>query len=228
MSKDTRALVAECAGTFFFVFLGAGVIVTDQLTGGRSLGLLGIAICHGLALSLAVTATMRVSGAHLNPAVTIGLWAIGKIRPALAIEYIMAQLLGSVLAGLILIGVFDRTAWDPVHLGTPALAAGVSPALGMGLEIVMTFFLLFAILGTAVYAKPPIAIGGFGVGLTVFADILVGGPITGASMNPARNFGPALVSGFLANEWLYWVGPIIGAVLGCLLYYHAIADPQER
>jgi MIP family channel proteins len=228
VSKDTRALVAEFAGTFFFVFLGAGVIVTDQMTGGRSLGLLGIAICHGLALSLAVTATMRVSGAHLNPAVTVGLWSIGKIRTALAIEYIVVQLLGSTLAALILVGVYDRTVWDAVHLGTPALAQGVTPGLGLGVEIVLSFFLLFAILGTAVYAKPPIAIGGFGVGLTVFADILVGGPITGASMNPARNFGPAVVSGFMANEWLYWVGPIIGAVIACMLYYHAIADPAER
>ncbi len=228
MKQDTRALVAEFVGTFFFVFLGAGVIVTDQLTGGKMLGLLGIALCHGLALSLAVTATMRVSGGHLNPAVTVGLWSIGKIRTRLAAGYIVVQLLGSLLAAVILIAVFDKAVWDPVHLGTPALAAGVGRKLGIGLEIVLTFFLLFAILGTAAYAKSPIQIGGFGVGLTVFADILVGGPLTGASMNPARSFGPAIVSGFVANHWVYWLGPIVGALIATNLYYYLIADPQER
>jgi MIP family channel proteins len=228
MKQDSRALVAEFAGTFFFVFLGAGVIVTDQLTGGKTLGLLGIALCHGLALSLAVTATMRVSGGHLNPAVTIGLLSIGKIRAPQAAAYIAAQLLGSLLAALLLVTIFDRSVWDPVHLGTPGLAAGVGAGAGLWVEVLLTFFLMFAIMGTAVYAKPPIQIGGFGVGLTILADILVGGPVSGASMNPARSFGPAIISGFVQNHWLYWIGPIVGALIAANVYYHLIADPQER
>lgn len=122
-----------------------------------------------------------------------------------------------------------QSVWDPVHLGTPALVAGVGRKLGLWIEIMLTFFLLFSILGTAVYAKSPIQIGGFGVRLTIFADILVGGPLTGASMNPARSFGPAVRSGFLANHWVYRIGPIIGALLATNLYYYdAIADPEER
>jgi MIP family channel proteins len=171
---------------------------------------------------------MRVSGAHLNPAVTVAPWSIGKIRAPLAIGYIVAQLLGSLLAASLLTSVFDSSVWQAVHLGTPALGSGVSTGMGLGVEIVLTFMLLFAILGTAVYAKPPIQIGGFGIGLTVFADILVGGPITGASMNPARSFGPAIVSGFTENHWLYWVGPIIGGLIAANIYYYLIADPEER
>lgn len=228
MSEQTRALSAEFVGTFFFVFLGAGVIVADKFTGGSAIGLLGIAVCHGLALSLAVTATMRISGGHLNPAVTIGLWSIGKIQAGRAAAYIVAQLLGSLLAAALLVSVFDRSVWEPVHLGTPALASAVSPGLGLLVEVILTFCLLFSIMGTAVYAKPPIQIGGFGVGLTIFADILVGGPLTGASMNPARSFGPAVVSAFMANHWLYWVGPVIGAILATNVYYRTIVAPEER
>src|SRR2546422_3689765 len=110
MDQDRRALIAEFAGTFFFVFLGAGVICDDQLLGNK-LGLLGIAVAHGLALSVAVTATMRVSGAHLNPAVTFGLWTIGKIRGVLAVEYIVVQLLGSMFAAFLLTGAFPPMAW---------------------------------------------------------------------------------------------------------------------
>ncbi|HYL57754.1 MAG TPA: aquaporin [Candidatus Acidoferrales bacterium] len=227
MTQDARSVVAEFVGTFFFVTLGAGVIVTDQMMGGK-LGLPGIALCHGLALSLAVTATMRVSGGHLNPAVTVAMLTIGKIKPTMAGAYIIGQLLASLLAGAVLVSIFDKSVWDPVHLGTPALAAGVGVGLGVWVEIILTFFLIFAIMGTAVYAKSPIQIGGFGVGLTILADILVGGPVTGASMNPARSFGPAFISGFTNNHWVYWVGPIIGAVLAANIYYHMIADPAER
>jgi len=228
MKQDSRALIAELVGTFFFVTLGAGVIVTDYFTGGKTIGLLGIAVCHGLALSLAVTATMRVSGGHLNPAVTVAMWSLGKVNPPTAVAYILMQLIGSVLAAAVLLTIFDRSVWDPVHLGTPGLGAGVHQSMGMWIEIVATFFLLFAIMGTAVYAKSPIQIGGFGVGLTIFADILVVGPLTGASMNPARSFGPALMSGFMRDHWIYWVGPIIGALIAANVYYRFIADPDER
>ena len=227
MTQDARSVVAEFVGTFFFVTLGAGVIVTDQMMGGK-LGLAGIAVCHGLALSLAVTATMRVSGGHINPAVTVAMLTIGKIKPTMAGAYIIGQLLASLLAGAVLVSIFDKSVWDPVHLGTPALADGVGVGLGVWVEIILTFFLIFAIMGTAVYAKSPIQIGGFGVGLTILADILVGGPVTGASMNPARSFGPAIVSGFTDNHWVYWVGPIIGAVLAANVYYYMIADPADR
>jgi len=216
MDKRLTAVFAEAIGTFCFFVVGAGSIITDYYSKG-GVGLLGIALAHGLVLAIMISIFGRISGGHFNPAVTIGILVGQKIDAAMAGLYIAAQLVGAVCAGVVLRMVFDPAVWGPVHLGTPALGPGVSFGTGVLLETVMTFFLVMAVYGTAVDPQAP-KIAGFGIGLTVAFDILLGGPLTGASMNPARTFGPALASGYWDNHLVYWIGPIIGGVVGGLVY----------
>jgi MIP family channel proteins len=221
-----RPVVAELVGTFAFVFIGAGAIVTNTMTHG-AVGLLGIALAHGLALSIMISVFGATSGGHFNPAVTIGFLVTRRIAPLLALLYIVAQLVGATLAGLLLRIIFPEAVWQAAQLGTPNLAPGVSFGTGVLLEAVLTFFLLLAVFGTAVDERAP-KIGGFGIGLTVLFDILMGGPLTGASMNPARTFGPALAGGFWQNDLVYWIGPIIGGIIAALLYEYVILPRRER
>ncbi len=215
-----KPLIAELIGTFAFVFIGAGSIITNTLTNG-AVGLLGIALAHGLALAIMITVFAATSGGHINPAVTIGFMVTRRIAPLLGILYIVAQLVGATLAGLLLRAIYPQAVWQAAQLGTPMLAPGVSFGMGVLIEAVLTFFLLLAVFGTAVDPRAP-KIGGFGIGLTVAFDILMGGALTGASMNPARTFGPALAGGFWQNDLVYWIGPIIGAVIAALIYEYVI------
>ncbi|MFA5974862.1 MAG: aquaporin [Elusimicrobiota bacterium] len=216
MTEKLRPALVELIGTFAFFFIGAGSIITDSYTHG-GVGLIGIALAHGLILSVMVSAFGPISGGHFNPAISLGAWVGKKIKLSTLVLYVIAQLIGGSLAGFLLRAVFSSDVWMPVHLGTPALAAGVSPWTGVVLEAVLTFFLVLAVFGTAIDSMAP-KIGGFGIGLTVTADILVGGPLTGAAMNPARVFGPALAAGFWEYHWLYWVGPLIGGAAAGWLY----------
>ncbi len=216
MNDKLRPALAELVGTFIFFFIGAGAIITDNYTHG-AVGLIGIALAHGLALAVMVSALGPISGGHFNPAVTVGLWIAKKIPTSSLPFYIGAQLIGGVLAGLALRSVFTYDVWNRVHLGTPALAPFMSPFAAIGIEAILTMALMIAVLGTAVDSMAP-KIGGFGIGLTVTADILVGGPLTGGAMNPARVFGPGLVAGFWEYHWVYWIGPIAGASLASWLY----------
>lgn len=224
MSDNTRSALAEAIGTFFFVFIGGGSIIIHQMTGS---GLISIAIAHGLALSIAVSATMNISGGHINPAVTIGFLVAGKIEAGKAGTYIVAQLLGAALAGYLLLGFFPADAGAAVNLGTPALGEGVSPTMGLGIEIVTTFFLMWGIIGTAAGNKAPGGLGGFGVGLTLALVILATGPLTGAALNPARHFGTALAAGYFDNIWVYWLGPITGGIVGINLLLR-ILSPEDK
>ncbi len=221
--EDWKKVLAEVVGTFFFFFIGIGSIAGASQAGGA--GLLLVALAHGLALSIAITALGPISGGHFNPAVTVGLLVARKISPVLALLYILGQLIGGVAACLGLVMVLPRNVWEGFSLGTPGVATiGVGQAVL--LEAILTFFLVLAVFGTAVDARAP-KIGGFGIGLTVFVDILVGGPFTGGVMNPARAITPAIVSG-LWNDvwWIYWVGPIAGGIVAALLY-GAIFLPRE-
>jgi MIP family channel proteins len=222
-------VLAELVGTFIFVFIGAGSIITDKLAPPGTvgpLGLLGIALAHGLALSIVISIFGATSGGHINPAVTIGFLVTRRIVRFVGILYIVAQLVGATLAGLLLQAIFPQDVWQAAKLGTPGLGLGISPGTGILLEVILTFFLLLAVFGTAVDERAP-KIGGFGIGLTVLVDILVGGPLTGAAMNPARTFGPALAGGFWDNNFVYWIGPIIGAVLAALFYEYMILRPRQ-
>jgi len=223
--RAAAALVAEAVGTFLFFFVGAGSIVLgDYLaaSGGTGPGLLGVALAHGLALAVLVSSLGAVSGGHFNPAVTLAVWIMGKITPARAVLYVVAQLVGGLAAGLALKLVFADS-WQASNIGTPALGAGITPALGIGIEAVLTALLVLAVLGTAVDSRGP-KIGGLAIGLAVAADILVGGPLTGAAMNPARWFGPAVAAGAYADWYVWWIGPLIGAAAAALLYRSTLAE----
>jgi aquaporin Z len=218
MSSIGKSCVAEAVGTFGLCFIGAGAIILDAKTGG-GVGLFGIAAAHGLILSVMISSLGGVSGGHFNPAVTFGFLVTGKQEVGSGLSYIISQLVGGTIAGLLLRALFDASVWEKVNLGTPTLAADVSFWTGVLAEIIMTFFLVTAVWGTAVDERKP-DIGGFGIGLSLAACILLGGPLTGAALNPARTFGPALAGGAFdgINHLVYWIGPLAGGAAAALLY----------
>ncbi|MBI4240935.1 MAG: MIP family channel protein [Candidatus Rokubacteria bacterium] len=219
MNGTWRATLAEFIATLLFVFLGAGTVVVtgglmkEGLTAAR---LVAIALAHGLAIALLVAATARISGGHINPAVTFGALITGKINLGKAIAYAVAQLVGGVVGALLLKGVIPAGAQG--NLGAHGLGAGVSAGGGLLAEIVLTFALVFVIFATAVDPKGLGHIAPAAIGLTVLVDHLFGVPVTGASMNPARSFGPALVAGAWDTHWIFWIGPLIGGGLAALVY----------
>ncbi len=220
MTSLPRRAVAEALGTFGLIFFGCGAVVMSSLP-GAAYGLLGVALVHALVLSVMITATMAVSGGHLNPAVTLGLMSVKRIDAKSGLVYIAAQLAGAVLGALTLRQVMPSGIVSVGTLGTPVLANSMSFTGGIMLEAVLTFFLVSAVFGTAVSSDAP-KVGGFGIGLVLFFDIMVGGTMTGAAMNPARAFGPALVSGTWFAQPVWWVGPIVGGVLAALLWEKVI------
>jgi MIP family channel proteins len=215
MRDSWRHFVAEFIGIFALVFVGGAAIMVAVQTQAPN-ALLDVAVAHGLILALMVTATMRISG-HLNPAVTIGFLAARRIEPMMAVVYIIAQLLGAALAAYALKAIFPAAVAETTRLGGQSVATDVSTFQAIFAEAIATFFLTFVVFGTAVDPKAP-KVGGFAIGLVVTADILAIGPLTGASMNPARSFGPAVVSGVLVGQMIYWIGPIIGSILAAVLY----------
>ena len=212
--------VAEFFGTFTLIFIGVGAIAADYATDG-ALGLTGIALAHGLAIAVMVSATAAVSGGHLNPAVTCGALAAGKIAPRTAAGYVVAQCLGAVVAAFAVKMAVPAVWLEAVGMGTPAVGEGVSVGQALVMEIVLTFLFMFVVYGTAIDARAPKMAGLF-IGLAIALDIMAGGPVSGGAMNPARHLGPALMGGGLQNAWLYWVGPILGAVAAALVYKSTI------
>ncbi len=214
-----KAYVAEFIGTFALIFVGVGAITADYISGAS--GLVGIALAHGLTIAVMASATAAVSGGHLNPAVTIGALAAGKIDGVNAVGYVVSQCLGGIVAAAMLKLCLPAAALESVKMGTPALGDGITVGMGLLVEIILTFFLVFVIFGTAIDSRAP-QVGALFIGLTVTLDILIGGPITGAAMNPARHLGPALLGGGLQHLWLYWVGPVVGGLLAALVYHHVL------
>jgi len=219
-----KKCVAEFIGTFALIFVGIGAIFHLGSVPG---GLLGIALAHGLTIAVMVSATGGISGGHLNPAVTFGVLVGGKISLKDSIAYWIAQLAGGTVAALLagnLIASGDATASKVIIDGTPALGKGVTIAAAIGIEAVLTFFLVFVVYGSAVDSRAP-KIGGLAIGLTVALDILFGGPLTGGAMNVARWFGPALA----ANNWkdavVYVAGPLLGGGLAGLIYGRFLIKP---
>ncbi|XP_078431848.1 tonoplast intrinsic protein 4;1 [Wolffia australiana] len=212
-----RAAFAEFILTFLFVFAGVGsAMAAATLAGGGGIaGLTAVAAAHTLVVAVMISAGLHISGGHLNPAVTLGLLVGGRISVVRSAIYIVAQLLGSYLACLLLKYLTGGLA-TPVH----ALASGVGAIQGLVMEVVLTFSLLFTVYGTVADARKivPDGVGPLLVGLVVGANILAGGPFSGASMNPARSFGPALVSWDWTDHWVYWVGPLVGGALAGLVY----------
>ncbi len=221
MPSLARRLVAEALGTFGFVFIGAAVVVVNGGFPNSGIGLLGIALAHGVALSVMISATMTISGGHLNPAVTVGLLVARKIDLVSAAAYIVTQLAAASVGALLVQWLLPAGAVRSALLGVPVIASSVTLGQAIGLEAILTFFLMSAVFGTAVSPDAP-RIAGFGIGLVLLFDILVGGPLTGAAMNPARAFGPALVSGQWLGHVVYWIGPMVGAILAALLWQYVL------
>ena len=223
MYSKPQKLVAEFVGTFALIFFGVGSICADQYihastNGQASLGLLGIALAHGLAIGIMVTSLGHISGGHFNPAVTIGFWVTRKLSTFDTLAYWIVQLAGAAAAAWLLRRL-PVDVWGPVQLGTPDLASGISRTDGMIFEAVMTFFLVFVVFATAVDERGAFnKIAGFAIGLTITMGALFGGPFTGAALNPARAFGPALASNQWNNHGVYWIGPLAGGVVAGWLY----------
>ena len=211
-----KRCVAEFIGTFTLIFIGVGAIYNAGKP-NAGVGLLGVALAHGLAIAVMVSATGGISGGHLNPAVTFGVLVGGKISLMDSIAYWVAQLAGGSAAGFLLVSIFGQNGVAVVAAGTPDLGKDITQGTGIIIELVLTFFLVFVVYGSAVDVRAP-KIGGLAIGLTVALDILFGGPLTGAAMNPARTFGPALASWHWNNHIVYWVGPMLGGALAGLIY----------
>jgi MIP family channel proteins len=211
MSGNTKSAIAELIGTFTLVFIGAGTGAIAATSGG---GLLAVALAHGLALVVIVYAWGSVSGAHVNPAVTFGLALTGRVDWGKAVVYWIAQLVGAAIASYLLLFLLGPDTTLGQTTGSFTLA---SPAKTVVLEAVLTFFLVIAVFGSAVAGRNGNAVG-LAIGLVLTMDILMGGPLTGASMNPARTFGPALAMGNFSYLWMYLAGPFLGGGAAALLY----------
>lgn len=210
-----RKLVAEASGVFIIVLFGSGAVIS--LSSGGQPSNLELALSTGIALSVAISAMLHISGAHFNPAVTISLLVSGRCDAKTSALYIAAQLAGGVLAGALLYSTLGGANFS----GTPRPGAvGGVPLTSMQVvvwEAILTAMLMFSVMATVVDERAP-KMGGWGIGGMVAACILLGISLTGASMNPARHFGSALFEGTLADSWMYWVGPMVGAVICTLLY----------
>jgi aquaporin TIP len=215
-----RVAVAEFVGTFTLIFLGGGAgIISGQ-------DIVAVALANGLAIGIMVTNLGHISGGHFNPAITLGFLSTRRIAPMLAGVYWVAQFAGATVAALLLRWFFKLPA---MAASVPTLKSGFGAGRGMVLELILTFFLVTAVFATAVDPGGAFkAIAGLAIGLTITIDVFTGGPITGAAMNPARAFGPELVSGHWANAWIYYVGPALGGLIAALGYEYLYLRPKPQ
>ena len=216
-----RAPAAEFIGTLLFVLVGAGSSIVNQ---GGAAGL-AIALTHGIGLAVIVTIMMPISGGHINPAVSFGLW-LGKQIDAVTLgKYVGAQLLGAIVAALLLKATFPASAVRMTSLGTPQVSGSMTVLGAIALEALFTFFLVSAVYGTCVSPQAQ-RVGGFAIGLVVLVCALGGGgALTGAVMNPARAFGPALAAMDWHAQAVYWIGPLIGAAAAAGLWRYLLLPP---
>lgn len=226
-----KKYVAEFIAVFFLVFVGTAAIVADQHLAVVQLrdtfGLLGVALAHGLALALAIAAVGRISGGHVNPAISIAFYVARRLSLKDLGGYMAAQLLGAVVASLMVMQLFPEQLVDSVAAGVPGLGDGVTLLQGGLIEVVLAFMLAFVFWGTAVDPKGPKSIAPLAIGLTVTFGMLAGGPFTGAAMNPARWFGPAVVSNTFTAASIVWIlGPIVGALIASTAYELFFMDQE--
>jgi MIP family channel proteins len=228
-----RAAIAEVTGTFFLVLAGTAVATAaglKQAIAGAPADSLAVALAFGLALAALVGALGHASGAHLNPAVTLGLAATGKFPGRYVPAYLGAQFVGALLAALAVWALFGDAGRDQAGLGATSPPAGVSVLQAFLAEFLITFFLVFVVISVATDDRAPASAAGPAVGFTLAAAVLIGGPVSGGGANPARSLGPMIVAGKLTAAWIYLVAPIAGGVLAAVLYDRVVkkADkPQE-
>jgi aquaporin TIP len=222
---------AELVGTFALVFAGAGSILalTTQfepaITSPQAQGVYGgltliaVALAHGLVIAVMVSAVGHISGGHFNPAVTLGFVVTRRIAPALALVYLSVQLLGATAAAALLRWLFDENTRQLTNLGAPGLGGGVDHWQALVIEAVLTFFLVWVVFASAVDPGGTFkSIAGLAIGFTITLDILMGGPLTGAAMNPARAFGPELLARHWDDAWVWYAGPFAGGIIAALAY----------
>jgi MIP family channel proteins len=218
-----KAAVAEFIGTFALIFFGAGTIIA---TGNGNL--LAIALAHGLAIAIMVSLMAHISGGVFNPAIQIALWVTGKMPTRRTVVYLVAELAGAVAAAALLKYFSPGLAFTSVDGGTPVVAPGYAIGKAVLVEAVATFFLVWAVFGTAIDDRGAFRItGGFTIGLVITIDVLAVGALTGAAMNPARWFGPALITGTWTNWWVWIVGPIAGGIIAGVAYWYLYLQGKE-
>ncbi|HYZ20488.1 MAG TPA: MIP family channel protein [Gaiellaceae bacterium] len=210
-----RRSAAEFVGTFALVFVGAGAVLSAGPEAGA--GNLEIALAHGLVIGVMVSAVGHISGGHFNPAITLGMLLTRRISVVLGVVYWLVQLGGAALAALLLKWIFPAD--TEAALGAPARGGGIDVGPALVVEAVLTFFLVWVVFATLVDPRGTYtAIAGLAVGFVIAFDMLMGGPLTGAAMNPARAFGPELVANTWDDFWIWYIGPLAGGAIAALLY----------
>lgn len=222
--KLWQRLLAEALGTFLLLSVGVGAVVSTTFIGASGASqLLVVALAYGLALGIAVTAALYISGGHINPAVTIGMLVARRISVSDAVAYILAQIAGATIAIFVLMAALPTIAGAAAGWGVPGLAAGITTMEGIAIEATITFFLVFSVFMTAANPKIGPKIGGLGVGLTLVILGLFAGPFTGAAANPAVFMGPAIATGNFTNWYVYWIGPVIGGIISAIVCEYGLS-----
>jgi MIP family channel proteins len=225
LESTGKAAIAEFVATFALIFIGAGAVL---LYSADRLDLTGVALAQGLVLFIMVSVTAHVSGGFVNPAVAISLWVTGKLPSTRAVVCIVAELLGAIAGALLLKALIPRELFDVGNGGIPALGDTTAVGKGILIEATTTFFLVFAVFGTAVDERGPASkTAGLTIGLVIAFDIMAFAPYTGAAMNPARWFGPAVATGEYANSLVWIVGPIAGGIIAGVLYWAMFLKDRE-
>ena len=218
-----KKFIAEFIGTFTLIFVAEGSFLVNSIT-NNSLGLVGIALASGFVLMTLIYSLIHVSGAFFNPAVTITMFIHKRIKAARAAGYVISQLAGGALAGLLLLFLFP-SATAAEHYGLPT---EIDFGFGIIIEAILTFFLLATIYGAFVNKYAPKGFYGLTIGSVLIFNTLIGGPVSGAAMNPARAFGPALASGIWGPQLIYWIGPITGAIIGSFVFEYLLTDQKRK
>ncbi|MGH3114637.1 MAG: aquaporin [Gaiellaceae bacterium] len=207
-----RRGTAEFVGAFALMFIGGGAIMTGA-------DLVGVALAHGLVIAVMASAVGHISGGHFNPAVTFGFFVTRRIDPALALVYWLAQFAGATLAALLLWWIYPTDVTESASLGAPVLGGGIGVGAGFFVEAVLTFFLVWVIFATVADPRGSFkSVAGLAIGLTITLGVLMGGPLTGAAMNPSRAFGPQLVANAWSDGWIWYLGPLLGGGAAAVLY----------
>lgn len=232
MKMGRRAFTAEFIGTFALVFFGSLSVTIFTAVVGLSSGaasLLGIAFAHGLILMVMFYTIGWISQCHINPAITITAVALRKMDFDDGVGYLVAQVLGATVAGLANVVIQPGNGALTGYGGvSPGSAIGGSDVMALLIEVILTFFLMFSVYAVLYTGKVHAAASGLVIGMTLAADILIAGPLTGAAANPALALGPAVASGNFSNLWIYWVGPIIGALLAGFVWEHLLIEKKKR
>jgi MIP family channel proteins len=232
LKMGRQAYVAEFIGTFALVFFGSMSVIMFFPVMGLNVpqsSFIGIALAHGLILMIMVYTIGYISGCHINPAITITAVALRKMEPGDGVAYLLAQVLGAVLAGAV--DWVVQPGWGSLikfGLPTPTPVIGLNELVATLIELIITFFLMFSVYAVLYTRKVHPAASGLLIGMTLAADILIAAPLTGAAANPARWLGPAVASMDFSSFWVYWVGPIAGALLGGFTYEYFLTPGKRK